>query len=287
MVLRPQSANKHVQTTFQRKALVDVLDALRFTQLASTIGMPKHYGQHMKRDRYIRIMDDRNDTNQGLDSSGNAYAKGNLYGSSHDITKITNAQPVLGEEGGRVNRVGLTRLQMSATMEEYGIFMEFTANAKDFDSDPNLQGHYTTELMRAAVEVFEDKLGIDLVNGAGTVHYCGAATSMATLTGEDTGEVSVVSYADLKRVQRKLDELNAPRRGRILKGANLDNTTPVDMLRTIYISYDLQPVLESMKDEHDRPAFIPRERYASQIGTYRWRDWYCRWFPCGYCSTYA
>lgn len=259
------SIGKQARTDyFKRKALDDVLDELRFTQMASTFGMPKHYGTEIKRDRYIRILDDRNVNDQGLDTSGSKYANGNLYGSSKDIDKITAAQPVLGEEGGRVNRVGLTRLQMTATMQEYGMFLEFTANAVDFDSDASLQGRYTTELMRAATEVFEDKLGIDLVNGAGTVHYSGAATSNATITGEG-GDISLVTYADLKRIQRKLDELKAPRRGRILKGANLENTTPVDMLRTIYIGYDLQPVIEAMVDEHNRPAFIPREKYASQM----------------------
>lgn len=249
---------------YNRKALNDVLDEFRLTQLCSLISQPKHFGTEMVRDRKIRILNDLNDNNQGLDSSGATYAKGNLYGSSKDITTINSKSIAIPEEGGRVNRVGLQRLQQKGSMQEYGVFTEWTANTIDFDSNPSLQGDITTEMMRLAAEVYEDKLSIDLISGAGTQMFTGAATSVATHTGEGA-EISLVSYADLKRLQRKLEELKAPKSGKILKGVNLTDTVTLDFLRTVYIGYELQPVLEAMVDEHGERAFIPREKYASQM----------------------
>ena len=50
-------------------------------------------------------------------------AYGNLYGSSKDVGTISARMPTLTEEGGRVNRVGFTRVERSGTLQEHGFFM--------------------------------------------------------------------------------------------------------------------------------------------------------------------
>ena len=60
---------------------------------------------------------------------------GSLYGSSKDVGTITGRIPSLTEVGGRVNRVGFTRLERVGQITKFGFFTEFTQESFDFDSD--------------------------------------------------------------------------------------------------------------------------------------------------------
>lgn len=51
---------------------------------------------------------------QGIDANGVSIVDGNLYGSSKDIGTIEGKLPLLTENGGRVDRVGFTRLELEA-----------------------------------------------------------------------------------------------------------------------------------------------------------------------------
>ena len=91
------------------------------------------------------------------------HDRGNLYGSSKDVGTITRKIPTLTENGGRVNRVGMKRIQLSGTLEKFGFFDEYTQESIDFDSDADLLMHLTSESVKAANEITEDQLQIDLL----------------------------------------------------------------------------------------------------------------------------
>src|SRR5690606_34787402 len=143
-------------------------------------------------------------------------AAGNLYGSSKDVGTIVGKLPTLTENGGRVNRVGFTRLELEGTMENFGFFYDFSKDSLDFDSDSELKSHLSRELINGAVQLTEAALQIDLLFAAGTVIYAGEATSDETMTGETGSTESVVTYEDLMRLDRILNENRTPRQTKII-----------------------------------------------------------------------
>ena len=98
---------------WDRKSLIEAAEQMFFSPLADVRSMPMHYGKELKVYHYVPLLDDRNINDQGLDANGASYAEGNIYGSSKDVGTITAKMPTLTEEGGRVNRVGFTRLERS------------------------------------------------------------------------------------------------------------------------------------------------------------------------------
>jgi N4-gp56 family major capsid protein len=108
-------------------------------------------------------------------ATGTVPETGNLYGSSKDVGTIAGKMPVLSETGGRVNRVGFTRVELEGTIEKYGFFEEYTKESLDFDSDAELQQHINREMIFGANEMTEDLLQIDLLQAAGVIMYAGTA----------------------------------------------------------------------------------------------------------------
>ncbi|MDG4869309.1 hypothetical protein P8631_15060, partial [Guyparkeria sp. 1SP6A2] len=103
------------------------------------------------------------------DANGVKIVNGNLYGSSKDVGTITGKLPVLSENGGRVNRVGFTRLMRSGSIHKFGFFTEFTNESLVFDSDDGLMKHLSRELLNGALEITEDVLQKELLAAAGTL----------------------------------------------------------------------------------------------------------------------
>ena len=66
---------------------------------------------------------------------------GNLYGSSKDVGTIVGKLPAISETGGRVNRVGFTRLTLEGTIDNFGFFDEYTEDSVQFDNDADLMQH--------------------------------------------------------------------------------------------------------------------------------------------------
>lgn len=190
-------------------------------------------------------------------------ASGNLYGSSKDIGTIVGNLPVIGELGGRVNRVGFTRIELEATMAEFGYFREYTQESMDFDNDPRLREHLDREMLRAASEITEDMLQIDLINGAGCVYYCGSATSDAELTGEADAEPSEVTYDDLVRLETMLNENRCPKNTKVITGSRMIDTKTIDDARYVYIGPEVKKTLLKMKDFHGNQAFVPVRQYGA------------------------
>ena len=244
-----------------KKALVTARKEQFFTQLADVKNMPKHFGKTMKIFEYIPLLDDRNVNSQGLDAAGAVIADGNLYGSSKDIGVITGKLPLLTENGGRVNRVGFTRIEREGSIIKLGFFTEFTQEQLDFDSDDTLFSHISEELVKGAVEISEDLLQKDLLLSAGVVLYAGAATSNATITAEGAG-AAIVDYDDLVRLSGILDNNRTPKATKIISGSRMIDTRTIAAGRVMYIGSELKPLIEKIKDSFNERAFIPVHKYA-------------------------
>jgi N4-gp56 family major capsid protein len=190
-------------------------------------------------------------------------AGGNIYGSSQDVGTISARMPTLTETGGRVNRVGFTRLERSGTIQEHGFFTEFTEDSLMFDTDSELYGHMSRELVAGANEVTEDLLQIDILNAAGTIMFAGTATADNEISGETGAAQAVVDYADLKRLSIALDDNRTPKNTKIIKGSRMIDTRTVNAARLMYIGSDLQTTVENMVDGLSNAAYKPVREYAA------------------------
>ena len=250
-----------------KKSIITARKEQYFMPLASVVNMPKNFGKTVKVYEYIPLLDARNINDQGIDASGAVISNGNLYGSSKDIGNITSKLPLLTENGGRVNRVGFTRIQREGSIHKFGFFYEFTQESLDFDSDDMLKEHLSRELMTGAVQLTEAVLQKDLLAGAGVVLYAGAATSMATITGETTGTnpvipASVVNYRNLMRLDQILTDNRCPTSTTIITGSRLVDTKVIGATRVMFVGSELAPLLKGMKDLFDEKAFIEVQHYA-------------------------
>lgn len=188
---------------------------------------------------------------------------GNLYGSSKDVGTISAKLPALSETGGRVNRVGFTRIELTGTIEKFGFFDEYTKESMDFDTDAELMTHINREMIFGANEMTEDALQIDLLNGAGVIRYAGDATTNATLNG-DGSTPDEVDYDDLMRLSITLDENRCPKQTKVITGSRMIDTKVINGARVMYIGSELQPTVEKMTGHFGSTdkAFIPVAHYA-------------------------
>lgn len=244
-----------------KKAIIEARKEQYFMPLASTTNMPKHYGKTIKVYEYVPLLDERNINDQGLDAAGAVIADGNLYGSSKDIGTITNKLPVLSENGGRVNRVGFTRIQREGSLFKFGFFTEFTQESLDFDSDDMLMEHLSRELMNGAVQLTEAVLQKDLLASAGVVLYAGAATNNGTVTGEGATP-SVVTYQNLMRLDQTLTDNRTPKQTTVITGSRMIDTKTIAAARVMFVGSELVPHLKGLKDLFNNAAFIPIQHYA-------------------------
>ena len=242
----------------QKQALIEARREQFFTQLADVTVMPKNMGKKITKFHYIPLLDDRNVNDQGIDANGATIANGNLYGSSKDIGVITGKLPALTEHGGRVHRVGFTRIELEGTLEKFGYFDEFTQESLDFDSDADLDMHITREMVNAAHQMSETALQIDILNAAGVIRYAGDATSNATIGKDD-----IVTYDDLLRLGIQLTNNRTPRNITQITGTRLTDTRTIPGARPLHCGSELIPTLKGMKDMHGNPAFISVEKYAA------------------------
>ncbi len=245
-----------------KKSLIETRAKEFFTQLADHTTMPKHFGKKLKQYHYFPVLDDKNQNDQGIDASGVTSKNGNLYGSSRDLTTIVGALPTLGENGGRYNRIGFSRGMIEGTFAKYGVFYEWSRESREFDSDPELAQHCLRELFNMAHQLTEDMIQVDLLNGARTVIFGGAATKDSEITGD--GDVpSVLTYDMLMRLDEDLTENKTPEETTIITGTRVTDTKTVDSTRILYCGKEVVRALRRLKDPFGNPAFIGREKYAA------------------------
>lgn len=249
---------------WDRKSLIDAAEEMYFSPLADAKSMPKHFGKELKVFYYVPLLDDLNVNDQGLDATGATIVDGNLYGSSRDVGNVVGKMPTLTENGGRVNRVGFTRLERSGEISEYGFFTEWTEDSMTFDTDSELYGHMSRELLRGANEITEDLLQADLLASADVKVFTGAATSLVTMTGEaaTAADDSLITLADLKRMSITLDDNRTPKKTTIIKGSKMTDTKVISASRIAYIGSELQIYLTELVDGNGNPAYVPVEKYA-------------------------
>ena len=253
-----------------KKALIESRKEQYFMPMSSTINMPKNYGKTIKVFEYVPLLDDRNINDQGIDAAGATIANGNLYGSSKDVGTITSKLPTLTENGGRVNRVGFTRLTREGSIHKFGFFTEFTQESLDFDSDDMLKEHLSRELLNGAVQLTEAVLQRDLLAAAGTVLFAGAAMANGEVTGEDTPAAgghpkipaSIVSYRNLVRLDQILNDNRTPKQTKVITGSRMIDTKTISAGRVMFVGSELSPMLMEMKDTFDEKAFIPIQQYG-------------------------
>lgn len=266
------SANSDQMNTFfwLRKSIVTAQKESYFGQLAAVTPMPKHYGKKIKVYEYVPLLDDRNINDQGIDANGVKIANGNLYGSSKDIGNIVAKLPTLTENGGRVNRVGFTRLEREGSLHKFGIFTEWTDESMNFDSDDQLKEHISREMMTGANQLVEATLQADLLNAAGTVLYAGVATNDSEVTGEVTPAAggnpelpaSIVDFDLISRLDQILTDNRTPTKVTIITGSQLTDTKVIGSTRVMYVGSEVLPLLKKMKDSFGDRAFIPIQHYA-------------------------
>ena len=264
-------SNSGQMNTFMwlKKALIEARKEQFFMPLATAINMPKNMGKTVKVYEYVPLLDARNVNDQGIDAAGAKIANGNLYGSSKDIGTITSMLPVLTENGGRVNRVGFTRLQREGSIHKFGFFYEFTKEALDFDSDDGLKEHLARELVNGAHQLTEAVLQKDLLAAAGTVLFAGAATVDSEVTGEEkklgSGVIvpaSIVNYKNFTRLDQILTDNRTPKQTTVITGSRLTDTKTLPSGRVMYTGSELMPLLRGLRDTFNQPAFIAVQHYA-------------------------
>ncbi len=186
---------------------------------------------------------------------------GGLYGSSKDVGVITSRLPALSEEGGRVNRIGHSRVTVEGSIVNQGMFFDYTEDSVQFDTDKELLSHMLTETVVAANEMIEDNIQKDLLNNAGIMKYGGVATTIGEVTGE-LGDPSVVTYDDLVKLSIELDNNKCPKSTKLIKGSTLTDTRVVNNARYMYVGSELLPILMAMEDYHGGAAWKSVETYA-------------------------
>ncbi len=266
------SGSDQIRTDYyNRKALYETRKDRYFAPLAdsSITSMPRHYGKKIKKYHVMPLLDDRNINDQGLDADGadTNNPNGNLYGSSKDVGLINERLPILGETGGRVNRVGWSRIELEGTMQNYGMFQEFTEDLLNFDSMADLYEHMSRELVNGAVQLTEALLQIDLIECAGVTRYGGEATDTSEMTGEGD-DISVVTYSDLQALSITLDDNRSPKKVKMLKGSSKFDTVTVDNCRLLYCGSELIPTITKMTDHFGNEAFVSVEKYGYS-GSYK------------------
>jgi N4-gp56 family major capsid protein len=96
------------------------------------------------------------------------------------------------------------------------------------------------------------------------VLYAGAAVEDDDVTGEVAGDVpaSIVTYKNLMRLDKILNDNRTPKQTRVITGSRLIDTKVVQGGRIAYIGSDLSIVIRGMTDLFGNPAFIAIQHYA-------------------------
>ena len=283
------------QFYYDRQAIIEANKKAYIGALSGVRNQPKHMGKEIKKHLIIPVLDDRNINDQGIDAAGvvldstkwtaidvngvvvgTGYAdqaaaqtaagtggtvkqtSGNLYGSSKDIATVSALTPVISETGGRVNRIGFSREVIKSTLENYGFFYEFTADDLNFDSDAKLYSHLYREAGKAAGEMTEKSLMVDLINNAGIEIYAGGKTSVGTVAAGDK-----VTLAEIRQMTKVLNANQCPWDTGMITGSRNIDTKVVGKARYAYTSDEVVTILEDMMNPvTGKHAWAYVEEYA-------------------------
>jgi len=186
---------------------------------------------------------------------------GNVYGGDTDFAVVSGAAfPALRETGGLVNRVGMTRTEVSTKVAEYGIYTDFTKKELDMTDDAKLLTKKSKALGEAMAEIREKQVEIGLLNEAGTI-FSGNAGNITELGLDD-----LASIADYRGVQEYLKRVKCPVQTKIIDGSTNVDTVVVGKGFYAYFPMGFLTTLEESKDSDGIKVWRPVESYAAGAG---------------------
>ena len=277
---------------FSKFAVMEASAENTFSRMGSPIQQPKHFGQTFKCYREIPIIHNLNVNSQGIDAFGVSMTQGkwyswdaagvrvehatlddakarvgqiriesgngNLGGTSRDFLVQQGSIPLLGEEGGIVNQVGMRRAVIEAIIKEYGLTMRFTKRELDLDTQAGLLSKFTKRLAQAYGQMRERQIRNGLLQaGLDNVTYGGSALSQATMDA-----TSVMTYQTLRNMENTLDLDLCPSDSTVLSGSKFVDTLVVPSSRWMFIPYELKNTVEDMLKPDGTSAFQGVEHYT-------------------------
>lgn len=183
---------------------------------------------------------------------------GNMFGSSKDMLVQNGSFPLLTEEGGVVNKVGMKRLVIEAKVTEFGFFMGFTKRSLDMDTETGLLARYSREVGVAQGDVREAQIRNSLISQSEQNRvFAGDATTMATVDSLD-----ILAFSDLRLMDKALKDARCPKSTKLIDGSTKVGTTTVGKARYVYVGQEALPTLEDMQ-HNSKDVWSPVEDYAS------------------------
>lgn len=267
-----------------------------FSQLGDSMIQPKNYGDTIVKYAEIPLIHQLNVNDQGIDANGAVLIKnkwyaydvngamignaggydtktdaqavvgcasiksgnGNMWGGDSDIAVIKGSFPVLNEEGGKVNAVGMTRQMLSAKITEFGFHIPFTQKMLDMDTEPALLARLSQEAGLAQGEIREKQIAVALLSASEVNRICaGAASSIGTITSTD-----VVDFQDIRGMETSLKLARVPKQTKIIDGSTNIGTTVIGAGYVAYAGQELYPTLEDMT-YNGIQVWKPVESYAA------------------------
>jgi len=190
----------------------------------------------------------------GSIKSGN----GNLFGGSKDLLVQNGSFPLLTEEGGIVNQVGMKRLVIEAKVAEFGFFMSFTKRSLDMDTEKGLLARYSREIGTAQGDLREAQIRNSLIGASEQNRvFAGDATQISEVGSDD-----ILTFSDLRMMDKALKDARCPRSTKIIDGSTKHGTATIGKARYVYVGQEALPTLEDMKHDN-KNVWTPVEDYAA------------------------
>lgn len=282
---------------WSKVAIIESRKKRVFSQVGEKLVQPKNYGDKLVKYHELPIIHKLNINDQAIDANGVSLVKnkwyaydnaramtgntagyatkelakaaagvngsiksgnGNLYGGDTDFAVIKGSFPVLSEEGGKVNAVGMKRLLLEATISEFGFHVPFTKKMLDMDTEAGLLARISREVGEAQGEIREKQIAAGLLTASEVNRvFAGNASTIAEMGAGD-----VVSFQDIRGTEQSLKLARSPKQTKMIDGSTKIGTVVVGAGYSAFVGQELFPVLEDM--EHGGvKVWRPVESYAA------------------------
>ena len=183
---------------------------------------------------------------------------GNMFGGSKDLLVQNGSFPLLTEEGGIVNRVGMKRLVIEAKVAEFGFFMSFTKRSLEMDTEKGLLARYSRNVGETQGDIREAQIRNSLIGASEQNRvFSGDATQMSEIGSDD-----VLDFSDLRMMDKALKDARCPKNTKLIDGSTKYGTATVGKARYVYVGQEALPTLEDM-EHNGKSVWTPVEDYAS------------------------
>ena len=268
-----------------------------FSQLGEKLVQPKNYGDKLVKYHELPIIHKLNINDQAIDANGVSLVKnkwyaydnagamtgntagyatkelakaaagatgsiksgnGNLYGGDTDFAVIKGSFPILSEEGGKVNAVGMKRLVLEAQISEFGFHVPFTKKMLDMDTEAGLLARISREVGEAQGEIREKQIAAGLITASEVNRvFAGDASTIAEMGAGD-----VVSFQDIRGTEQSLKLARSPKQTKMIDGSTKIGTVVTGAGYSAFVGQELYPVLEDMEHAGVK-VWRPVESYAA------------------------